>query len=67
MVRKVIAAAILVAAGAMISTSAAQAYIGEGVQGRPHGGRTASRMLFRRHGLPIPPQFRRGHRPHYNY
>ena len=57
---KILAVAALLLAGL---ASEASAYIGEGVQGRPHGGHTAERMLMYRHGLP----YRHHHRHHYNY
>ena len=57
---KILAVAALLLAGL---ASVAAAYIGVGVQGRPHGGHTAERMLMYRHGLP----YHHHHRHHYNY
>ena len=67
MVRLVTTVSLLLAAGAIMSATTAQAYIGEGVQGRPHGGHTPQRMLYRRHGLPIPYRFRRHHHTYRAY
>lgn len=58
MIRIVAMAAVLLAGMA----TEASAYIGEGIQGRPHGGHFAERMQLRRHGL----HYRRAHhRFHY--
>lgn len=65
MSRIVIAAAFLVAAGAL-SGASADHVIDLGVQGRPHGGHTAQRMLYYRHGLSVPSRYRH-HRSHYAY
>ena len=39
----------------------AQAYLGEGIQGRPHGGHTAERLYAYRHGVPYAGPHRRHH------
>ncbi len=36
----------------LLGGTPASAYIGEGVQGRPHGGNTADRLYSYRHGVP---------------
>lgn len=39
----------------------ARAYIGEGIQGRPHAGNTPERMYAYRHGVPYTGPRRRHH------
>lgn len=62
MKRTAIAFAALLGVGAVaLPLSSAQAYIGEGIQGRPHAGNTPERMYAYRHGIPYTGPRRRHH------
>ena len=63
---RIVIAAVVLAVGGALSAASADHVIGQGVQGRPHGGHTVQRMLYWRHGLPVPYRYRH-HRSRYAY